>query len=222
MHIPDGFLDTYWVIATYALSLGYFSYIIGKNKLCLDSSSVSLITTMAAAIFVAQMLNWPIPGGTSLHLLGGALAGIILGPYKGSLALALVLIVQAFVFHDGGITTLGANVLNMGIVAVLSGYYIFKLVLKILNDMNNRNVFIASFLAGWLSVFLAGIVCGIEIGLSPQFPYGVKITVPIMGGWHLLLGIVEGLITGLVLVYLMDKSPDMLYAIHEGRQASDC
>ncbi|MCE4628379.1 MAG: energy-coupling factor ABC transporter permease [Desulfurococcales archaeon] len=213
MHIPDGFLDAYWVAITYAATLGYYAYLSASGRLRLDTMRVSLITTLAAAIFAAQMLNWPIPGGTSLHLLGGALAGILLGPAYGSLTLALVLIVQALVFHDGGLTTLGANILNMGIIAVLTGYYTFKYTMKLMGTPSSKSLFITGLLAGWASVFLAGVACGVEIGLSPRFPYGVEITLPVMGGWHFALGIVEGVITGLVLSYIYKRDPSIIEAL---------
>lgn len=213
LHIPDGFLDTYWIAATYAITIVYYGFIGAKEKITFSPEKISLVTTLAAAIFVAQMLNWPIPGGTSLHFLGSALAGILLGPALGSITMALVLLVQTIVFHDGGITALGANILNMGIVGVLVGYYIYKLGLKLLSGISeNRRIFISAFLAGWISVFLAGVVCGVEIGLSPRFPYGVLVTIPVMGGWHLLLGIIEGVITGLVVSYIAVKSPELLRA----------
>lgn len=216
MHIPDGFLDTYWIIGTYAVTIGYYAYLEMQDKVKLTPANVSLITTLAATIFVAQMLNWPIPGGTSLHFLGGALAGILAGPANGSLAVALVLLVQGIVFHDGGLTALGANILNMGIVAVLTGYYVFKYTAKLTGNMEpSKRYLLAGFLAGWISVFVAGIVCGVEIGLSPRFPYGVLVTVPVMGGWHFLLGIVEGVITGLVVSYIARKNPKMI-AVQEG------
>lgn len=213
MHIPDGFLDAPWIVITYAATLGYYGYLSFTGRLRLDAMRISLVTTLAAAIFAAQMLNWPIPGGTSLHLLGGALAGILLGPAYGSLALALVLIVQALVFHDGGLTTLGANILNMGIIAVLTGYYIFKYAVRLMGSPSSKSLFLGGLVAGWMSVFLAGIACGVEIGLSPRFPYGVEITVPVMGGWHLALGVVEGVITGLVLSYVYKRDPSMIEAL---------
>lgn len=211
MHIPDGFLSTPWIVGTYTLTILYYALIEVWEKASLTPEKISLVTTLAAAIFVAQMLNWPIPGGTSLHFVGGGLAGLILGPWLGSITMALVIIVQAIVFHDGGITTLGANILNMGIVAVLIGYYTYKISVKLLSGRRGeKTVFIPAFLAGWMSVFIAGVVAGVEIGLSPRFPYGILVTVPVMGGFHFALGIIEGVITGLVISYIAMKNPDML------------
>jgi len=119
----------------------------------------TLFGVVAGAIFVAQMLNWPIPGGTSAHFVGGALAAILLGPYAGALAMAIVLTIQAIVFNDGGITAWGANVWNMAIVNVFLGYYIYR-------ALKRFGVSIASFFAGWIGITVAAIFAGVEIGLS--------------------------------------------------------
>ena len=206
MHIPDGYLDMNIAGLFYLLTaivLGYSIYKIRKEQV-----NWVLVGITASAIFAAQMLNWPIPGGTSAHFVGGALAGILLGPYAGCLAMACVLIVQCLVFADGGITALGANVWNMGIVDVFVGYYIYK-------ALENRNRFLAGFLAGWLGITLAAIFAGVETGLSSNFRYSIAVTVPVMGTWHALLGIVEGVITGSIVNYIATTRPDILKAVKE-------
>ena len=127
MHIPDGFLDLQVAGLFYVLSIAVVGYSLYKARETLNEKMVPLVGVVAAAIFAAQMLNWPIPGGTSAHFVGGALAGILLGPYVGCLAMAVVLTVQCLAFGDGGITALGANIWNMGIVDVFAGYAIYKL-----------------------------------------------------------------------------------------------
>jgi cobalt/nickel transport system permease protein len=201
MHIPDGYLDPSIATITYLLSIAYLAYSLHRCKLSSESEKLSAITVFAATIFVAQMINWPIPGGTSLHFLGGALVGIVLGPWVGSVTIFLVLLVQCLIFHDGGITALGANTLNMAIVAVVSGYLIYRSTRRRMGGM------LASFVAGWISVALAGLVCGVELGLSSNFIYNIYVTVPVMGGWHLALGLIEGLITSMVVRYLEARSP---------------
>ena len=206
MHIPDGYLDMNIAGLFYLLTamvLGYSIYKIRKEQV-----NWVLVGITASAIFAAQMLNWPIPGGTSAHFVGGALAGILLGPYAGCLAMACVLIVQCLVFADGGITALGANVWNMGIVDVFVGYYIYK-------ALENRNRFLAGFLAGWLGITLAAIFAGVETGLSSNFRYSIAVTVPVMGMWHALLGIVEGVITGSIVNYIATTRPDILKAVKD-------
>ncbi|QOJ79362.1 energy-coupling factor ABC transporter permease [Infirmifilum lucidum] len=202
MHIPDGYLDPVTCAVTYAVSLA-FGFVAVKKARAAPEETKTLLPVMAAAVFVAQMLNWPIPGGTSLHLVGGALTAILMGPWLGYLTLTLVLVVQALVFHDGGITTLGANVLNMAIVAVLAGYAVYR-------AFPDKYRTLANFLAGWLSITLAGLVAGVELGLSSAFLYGLSVTVPVMGGWHALLGVVEGAITAGVYSYLKSRHPELV------------
>ncbi len=211
MHIPDGFLNPAWSITTYIVSATYIGYAIKKAEIMKNTERLSLLTVLAAGIFATQMLNWPIPGGTSLHFVGGALAGILLGPLLGSLTIALVVTIQCLVFHDGGITALGANILNMAIIDVLVGYAVYKIVVKSLGQ-SPKTRFIGGFLGGWLGITLAGVACGIEIGLSPSFPYGVYVTVPVMGLWHLALGVIEGIITGMVVSYLSIKNPNIIFS----------
>lgn len=199
MHIPDGYLDPLSCAITYLLALTFAALSFKRARLE-EGERKHLVPVLAAAIFVAQMLNWPIPGGTSLHFLGGALAGILLGPWLGFFTMSLVLLVQTLVFHDGGITTLGANILNMAVVAVLTGYYLYSV-------LPERFRSARTFLAGWLSVTLAGLACGIELGLSKQFLYGLTVTVPVMAGWHAVLGVIEGVATAAVHSYLATRIP---------------
>lgn len=209
MHIPDGFLDPIWCIITYIIFILYLALSIRKIKDKDLADNITLVSVLAAGIFAAQMLNWPLPGGTSLHFVGGALAGIMLGPYYGFLSLTLVLLVQTLVFHDGGITALGANIFNMAIIDVLAGYLIYKLFIRFFGE-NSKSQFIGAFIGSWLGIFLAGVMCGLEIGLSPQFPYGIMISVPVMGIWHGILGVIEGFITATVIIYVTAKSPQLI------------
>ncbi|RLF16078.1 MAG: metal transporter [Thermoprotei archaeon] len=209
MHIPDGFLDIATAAITYLLSLGYGGYALSKVKRTFNPDTVSLVTVLAAAIFAAQMLNWPLPGGTSLHFVGGALAAILLGPWLGFLTMFLVVFIQCVVFHDGGITALGANVLNMAIIDCLVGYLIYRSAVKLFGRRDSVRS-IAAFLGGWFGITIAGLACGLEIGYSPAFPYGVTVTVPIMTGWHAVLGVIEGVITSVVVLYVARRSPHLI------------
>ncbi len=206
MHIPDGFLDAWTASITYAIAVGCGLLLWKKSKRALRVEEISLLTVLSAAIFVAQMLNWPLPGGTSLHFVGGALAGMLLGPFLGFASMTLVLVVQCLLFHDGGITALGANVLNMAVINVLVGYALFKLIVMIAGNKRSSRM-AGAFLGAWLGIVLAGLACGLEIGLSPSFGFYIDVTVPIMAGWHALLGIVEGVITALVVEYLYVRLP---------------
>ncbi|MGQ9781759.1 MAG: energy-coupling factor ABC transporter permease [Nitrososphaeria archaeon] len=213
MHIPDGFLDAFTVVVTYAIFLAYGAYALRKAKTVFSTEHTILISVLSACIFAAQMLNWPLPGGTSLHFVGGAVAGIMLGPWLGFLSIFLVLLIQCLVFHDGGITALGANALNMAIVSVLVGFLVYKILLKAFGTENSIR-FAGAFLGGWLGIVLAGAACGLEIGFSPAFPYGVAFTVPVMIVWHALLGIVEGAVTAFTVLYLVNKAPK--YILSDG------
>jgi cobalt/nickel transport system permease protein len=206
MHIPDGFLDILTVVITYTIFVVYGVYALKKARTELGAEHTVLTSVLSAGIFAAQMLNWPLPGGTSLHFVGGAVAGIILGPWLGFLSLFLVLLIQCLIFHDGGITALGANALNMAIISVLVGFFVYRMLVKAFGTGNSVK-FTGAFLGGWLGIVLAGAACGLEIGFSPAFPYGVAITVPVMVAWHALLGIVEGMITAFTILYLINKAP---------------
>ncbi len=207
MHIPDGVLDPITAVSLYLVVLTYaaFIFIHIKNKGVLSEQSLSTLSSLTALVFVAQMVSWPIPGGTSLHMVGAGLVGAILGPSLGFVSMMLVLIIQCFVFGDGGISALGANALNMAIIGVLSGYVVYKGFRKLLSK-SGYNIFLAGFMAGWLSLTLSGFACGVEIGISQYFGLNLSVTVPIMFTWHLVLGIVEGILTGLILRYLVSRS----------------
>ncbi len=211
MHIPDGFLDPITVTFTYGLFLIIVAIALRRVSEKIDPNIISTMTVTSAGIFVAQMLNWTIPGGTSLHFAGGALAAILLGPWLGVLSMTIVLLVQCLVFHDGGITALGANVLNMGIINVFVGYIIYRTVIKLLGVKSSSRT-IGAILSGWAGITLAGIACGFEIGFSPQFPYGWQISVPVMGIWHAILGIIEGIITAIIITYIGKKNSELILA----------
>jgi cobalt/nickel transport system permease protein len=219
LHIPDGFLDPYTAIATYAMSLILIGYTIKRSK-AIDEIKFARVVTLSVFIFVAQMIAWPIPGGTSLHLVGGALAGILLGPWLGILAMTIVLVVQCLVFHDGGITALGANLLNMAIVAVSIGYVTYRVILKVLGS-NSKTRFIAGLVAGWISLTLAGVMTGLEIGVSgyilKRIGYSIAISLPVMAIWHAGLGVIEGCITGSILSYVGFKDPKIIEAERGGK-----
>ncbi len=168
---------------------------------------------LAAFVFVAQMINIPITGGTSGHLLGGFLTALFLGPYTATLIIALILFVQMLIFQDGGLTALGANILNMGIVGVGSSYLLYSLLEKINGSFVGSRLFrLASiFLAAWVSVVAGAIFCGVELGLSGLAE--VKITVGLMGGIHALIGLIEGIMTVFIYEAVQMIRPDLIYAV---------
>jgi len=207
MHIPDGFLNTGTAIATWAASAGGVAYAVRRVNKELQERQVPLVGVSAAFIFAAQMLNFTVAGGTSGHLLGGALAAILLGPWAGMLALTSVLAVQALLFQDGGLLALGANIFNMAIVGVLLGWGVYVGLRRLLG--NKAWATLASgFAAAWISVVVASLVAAVELAISGASPLGVAL--PAMGGVHALIGIGEGLITVAVLAFLRATRPDLL------------
>lgn len=207
MHIPDGFLNAATAAGAYVVSAGGVAYSLRRLAGKLGEKQIPMVGVMAAFIFAAQMLNFPVAGGTSGHLVGGALAAILLGPWTGLLIMTCVLLVQAIIFQDGGITALGANVLNMGIIAVFLGYYFYNITLKLFKGKAFAEA-AGGFVAGWVSVFVAAVACAVELALSGTSP--LSIALPAMAGIHALIGIGEGLITALVLGFVKATRPDLL------------
>jgi len=207
MHIPDGFLNTGTSIAAWAASAGGLGYALQRVNRTLGERQVPLMGVTAAFIFAAQMLSFTVIGGTSGHLLGGALAAILLGPWAGMLVLTSVLVIQALLFQDGGLLALGANVFNMAMVGVIAGWVTYTLLRRLLGGWTWA-VFAGGFLAGWLSVELAALMAAVELALSGTLAW--QVVVPTMGGIHALIGIGEGSITVAVLAFLRVTRPDLL------------
>lgn len=202
MHIPDGFLSPPVFISGWAIAVGSLTYALKKTKEILKDKMIPLMGVMAAFIFAAQMLNFPVVGGTSGHFMGGLLAGILLGPFSGLLVMSTVLILQCFIFQDGGLTALGANIFNMGIIGSFFAYYLWILLSKILNKS------VGVFISAWLAIVLAASFCALELAISGTAP--LKIVLPAMVGIHTLIGFGEGIITVGVLSFVTKARPDLL------------
>jgi len=168
---------------------------------------IPLMGVMAAFIFAAQMLNFPVMGGTSGHLLGGVLAAVLLGPYAGAIVIAIVLTVQCIIFQDGGLTALGANIFNMSFIGAIGGYMLYSLIRKAING--KRGIMIASAVAAWISVVAASAVCAFELAFSGTSP--LRVALPAMVGVHVLIGIGEAIITCLVIGFVLEARPDLIY-----------
>jgi cobalt/nickel transport system permease protein len=207
MHIPDGFVNIPVAAATYVASGGSLAYAVRRTNEKLGEKQVPLMGVMGAFIFAAQMLNFPVAGGTSGHLIGGALATILLGPWAGMLIMTSVLVVQALIFQDGGLVALGANVFNMGIVACLVGHYAFIGLKRLLGE-GTQGIVISGFIAAWASVVAAAIVCALELAISGTS--ALAVVLPAMTLVHVLIGIGEGLITVAALAFLMATRRDLL------------
>lgn len=197
MHIPDGFLDVkVWAPATIA-GAAVVSYALKKANRSLDGKQVPLVSLIGAFIFAAQMINFPISGATSGHFLGGAMAAILFGPWISILVMAAVLIVQALLFQDGGITVLGANILCTGVLGSFSGYGIYWVGQRLFKGKYNA---VITFIAAWSSILVAAF--GVAILLALSGTLNIKTAIYAMVGWHSIIGVGEGLITAFVLRYL--------------------
>jgi cobalt/nickel transport system permease protein len=192
MHLPDHVLDPTTLAATAVFSAGAVAYSIVRVRKE-PTPKIIAAAGIAAVVFAAQMVNFPVASGTSGHLVGGALAGLLLGPWAGLLAMSAVLAVQAIVFGDGGILALGANILNMGLIGVAIGVAVDRLLVTPRANSTLVRRVSASALAGWMAVVAAALVCAIELAVSGAA--SLSEVVPKMLGAHAIIGLAEGGIT---------------------------
>jgi cobalt/nickel transport system permease protein len=211
MHIPDGFLTGGINLAAYAVSVAVCGYSIKKCNKEFGDKQVPLLGVTAAFVFAAQMLNFPIGGGTSGHFLGAALAAILMGPYAACLIMSLVLIIQCLGFADGGLTALGSNVFNMGIVGGFGSYLIFIALKKIL-PKSKGGFITAAAVTSWLSVMLAASFCALELAFSGTSP--IKVVFPAMLGVHAFIAFGEAIITTTVLSIVYASRPDLVVTVN--------
>jgi cobalt/nickel transport system permease protein len=214
MHIPDGLLDPMtiiilWILVIAVMILGYFK--MGKVFEKEDSDKlIPYIGVLAAVIFAFQFVNYPVPGGTSGHLIGGTLIAVILGPWASVIILFLVLVVQSL-FGDGGILALGANTFNMGIIGGIIGFYIVVIIVKILNNTSIKKelkVTVATAFGSYIAIVLASFICAIELGIAGVVP--IEIAIPALVYWHLLIGIGEAIISALIIFYIYRVKPEFI------------
>jgi cobalt/nickel transport system permease protein len=207
MHIPDGFVTTQIWAPAWLLSAGGLGYCLDRAKKEMQDRVVPLMGVMAAFIFAAQMVNFPVIGGTSGHLLGGLLASVLLGPFAGAIVIACVLVIQCLIFQDGGLTALGANIWNMALIGTIGGYGIYRLLRGRSDD--HRRILFGTAVASWFSVMLASGTCALELAFSGASP--LHIVLPAMLGIHVLIGIGEGVVTTLIVGFILKVRPDLLY-----------
>jgi len=165
---------------------------------------------LTALFFAAMFVNIPIIGGTTAHLLGGTTIGLILGPFAGLISMSIILILQAFLFGDGGIVALGANVLNMGVIGIFVPCIIFIVLNKLLKPKLDSRLCIILFISALFSALLTAISAGIQVGLSPLSPYGLHIVLPAMITHHTIIGILEGIVNVILIITLLKLRPDVL------------
>jgi len=204
MHIPDAFIPLpqaaiYWIIA-----LIFLAYAIKWARKSINEDKIPLIAVLAAGIFALQSFNLPVSMGTSGHLVGGALAAIVLGsPFAAVFILTLVLIIQGVIFGDGGITTMGANIINMGVIGGFVGYYSFQGLKGAL-----KNPYISAAIAAWLACLIPALACSVEMAIAGTFPLVEGMIA--MGIYHAIIGIIEGIVTAVIVYILAVSRPDLL------------
>ncbi len=207
MHIPDGFLSVAVALVGWALMVVLVGLALRETRDKLGERQIPLMGILAAFIFAAQMINFPVAGGTSGHLLGGALAAILLGPWSAVLVMLSVISVQALLFQDGGLLALGFNTINMGVITVFVGYAIYNWV-QALPGRAHGNRLLAAAIGAWVGVEVAAIATSLELVASGTSP--LQIALPAMVGVHALIGVGEALITVGAIAFIQQTRPDLL------------
>jgi cobalt/nickel transport system permease protein len=219
MHIPDGYLGPATAGTLYAAALPFWYAAGHKLKRLLSGRIVPLMALLSAFCFVIQMINIPLPGGTTGHAVGAGVASIVLGPWPAVLAISITLVIQALFFGDGGITALGANCFNMAIVQVFASYWLYRRFSAFATTPRSKSV--AAGFAGYLGLNLAALCAGVELGLQPVLahahdgtplyaPYSLSISVPAMLLGHSVAGIAEAVLTAAAVSYLLRSAPELL------------
>jgi cobalt/nickel transport system permease protein len=210
VHIPDGFVNGATSLGFGVAAAGGLGAAIRQTGRALNERQVPLAGLVAAFVFAAQMVNFPVIAGMSGHLLGGVLAAVLVGPWTAFVVLSVVLTVQAFLFADGGLSALGLNIVNLGFLGAVAGYAIYRVVLRLV-PRTPRGVVVASGVAAAAAVVLAalGFVVQFAIGGTADVAIGAVLTA--MVGTHLLIGIGEGFITALVVGAVMRARADLVY-----------
>ncbi|MFN3739770.1 MAG: cobalt transporter CbiM [Thermodesulfovibrionales bacterium] len=226
MHIPDGYLSPQTYIPLYAASVVFWGIAIKRLKKELSDKQVPYLAMAGAFSFLIQMFNIPIPGGTTGHAVGASITALLLGPWAAVIAVSTVLIIQALVFGDGGITAIGANCFNMAVVIPFVSYWVFKAIAG--NKESKKRIYAGAFLSGYIGLTAGALLTAIEFGLQPLIahdqagnplyaPYPLKIAIPAMALEHMLLfSIIEGLLTAGILRYFIKQEPQSIYAMKGG------
>jgi len=204
LHIPDGFLSLVIALIFWAITIVTVGIAISKTNKSLGEKQVPLMGIMAAFIFAAQMLNFPVAGGTSGHFLGGALAAMVLGPWAGILVMTAVIAVQGLLFQDGGLLVMGANIFNMGLLTAMIGFGLYR---SVIGRSKGTRLAVAG-IAAWLAVVASALVASLQLWLSGTSR--LEIVVPAMLGVHVLIGIGEAIITVAALSFIEQTRPDLL------------
>jgi cobalt/nickel transport system permease protein len=213
MHIPDGFLDLQTAAVTAVLAGVGIAIALRDVRRRLPSRRVPLIGLAAAFVFAAQMLNFPVAAGTSGHLIGAVLVCVLLGPAAAVIVMTTVLVLQCLMFADGGVTALGANVLNLGVIAPTVGYAVYTAVRRI-GPRGLRTLLLAAGFAAWCSTLAAALACAVQLAASGTVP--LNLALPAMSGVHMLIGLGEAVITMLVVAVIARARPELIDGIDSG------
>jgi cobalt/nickel transport system permease protein len=211
MHLPDGFLDAKTALLSTGAAATGVSIALRTARASLQPRQVPMLGLGAAFVFAAQMLNFPVAGGTSGHLIGGVLIAILLGPSAAILVLTCVLLVQCLMFADGGLMALGANIFNMAILSACGGYFVFRLTKNLIRMDDSRSTVFAAAFAAWFGTVLASISCAGELALSKAAPWNIAF--PAMANVHMLIGVGEGLATALIVRVVLQARPELLASV---------
>lgn len=210
MHVPDGFLDAPTSVVTGVVAAAGVGVALRKARAELDDRTAPMAGLVAAFVFAGQMINFPVGAGTSGHLLGGALAAVLVGPWTATLCISVVLLVQGLFMADGGLTALGTNITLMGIVGVAVGYAVFRLVLAVL-PRRVTSVPLAAGLGALVSVPAAATVFTVLFAIGGTADVATGKVLTAMVGWHLVIGVGEAIVTGLVVSAVLASRPDLVH-----------
>jgi cobalt/nickel transport system permease protein len=214
MHVPDGFINAPVSAAAGVVVVAGIGLALRQTRRELDDRSAPMAGLVAVFVFAVQMLNFPVGAGTSGHLMGGALAAILVGPWTGALAVSVVVIIQALMFADGGLSALGLNVLNIAFVTVLVGWPVFRLLSRWLP--RTRGAWIgAAFVAAFLSVPASALAFSLEYAIGGNGTYSVGTVLLAMVGTHVVIGIGEGIITALTVGAVLAVRPDLVLGVRD-------
>jgi cobalt/nickel transport system permease protein len=210
MHVPDGFLDAPTSIATGVAAAAAVGLALRGSRRELDDRAAPMAGLVATFVFAAQMLNFPVGAGTSGHLLGGALAAVLVGPWTAVLVLSVVLLVQSLLFADGGVTALGTNVVLMGVVGVVVGWVVFRSLQKVLPARAAMVAPLAA-VAAYVSVPVTALAFVGLYAIGGTAPIPLDSLTTAMLGWHAVIGLGEAAITGLVVASIVAVRPDLVH-----------
>ena len=209
LHLPDGFLSAPVAVVGWLLAILAVAFALRQTREQLGEKQIPYLGVMAAFIFAAQAINFPVAGGTSGHLLGGALAAIVLGPWSAVLIMTAVIGLQALMFQDGGLLVMGWNIVNMGLLTALTGWTVYSLAGRIFKQERTR-IAVAAGAAAWLSVEAAALATSLELAISGTSPLAVAL--PAMVGVHAFIGIGEAVITVGALLLIFSTRSDLMQA----------